>query len=600
MRFLSTLIASTLGVLIAFGLLFFLFILFIVALSLTADQQPTVASGSVLVIELAGEIPEVATDDPLARAFGDEPVFDLRDFTGALRKAASDDRIEVVWLQVKGVDASWAMLQEMRTALLEFRASGKRVIASADDYMMGEAEYFVASAADEVYASKESLFEFNGFVVTVEFYKGLLDKLEVEPQVVRVGSFKSAVEPFLRADLSPENETQLRELLEDQNEVFLQAVSEARGLSTELLQEIATQKPILTAHAALDAGLLDGLAYRDEVEDRLEELLEIEDEDELATIAITNYGRIPLSDVGIETSGEGEVAIVYAEGAIVSGRTDDDPFGNATGIGAETFIEAMEEARTSERVKAVVLRINSPGGSASAADAMWRAIERTAAEKPVVVSMGGVAASGGYWIATAADTILVDPLTITGSIGVFFTLFDASGLFENKLGITFDEVSTSPYANLFSLVDELSPGERALVQQAADDMYETFLQRVAAGRGLSTERVAEAAEGRIWTGRRAVELDLADLVGDLEDAIEVAGAMADLGEGPYRTRVLPRPKTVLEQITTSLNARAAGVWLDLRATPAERVLLRQAQAVRQLFEDHATVQARLPVTLRIH
>lgn len=599
MRFLSTLIASTLGVLLAMGLVFFIGLLFVFALVASADQTPRVESGSVLVVELAGDVPEVAVDDPFARAFGGGARYDLLDLTSALRKAAADDRIDAVWLQVRGMSASWATLQEIRAALLAFKETGKPIVASSDDYMMDEGDYFVASTADSVFASPEALFELNGFFVAVEFYKNLLDKLDVEPQVVRAGRFKSAVEPFLREDLSPENAEQLTALLQDQNEAFLAAVAESRGLAADTLRRLIEERALITTDGAYAAGLLDGLLYRDQVVDALRRRLGYEDDDELRQVRLSSYARVPASQAGLEPTGDGEVAIVYATGTITSGRSSDDPFSGMATVGAETFNEAMRSARESDAVKAVVLRIDSPGGSASAADAMWREIRLTADEKPVVVSMGGVAASGGYWIATAADTIVADPLTITGSIGVFYTLFDVGGLFENKLGVTFDVLKTSPYADALSGLRPLTEPERALLQHSADRTYATFLERVSRSRGLDVAAVDSVAQGRVWTGRQAHALGLVDVLGDLRTAVALAAERAGLGDGPYRTRVLPRPRTTLEQLADAMNARAAGAWLRLNTTPAERAFLDQARTLRRLLADHGTVQARMPFTVRV-
>ena len=601
MRFLSTLLASTLGTLLALGLTVFVFFLFVFAVALSSDGTPSVADGSVLVMELDGPIPEVAADDPFAEAFGGRPSYDLRDVTLALRKAAADERVEAVWLQTKGVSASWATLQEIRTALADYRESGKLLFASSDDYAMNEASYYLASAADSVFAAPQAIFEFNGFATTLAFFQGTLERLEVEPQIIRAGKYKSAVEPFIRDDLSPENEEQLTALLNGVNTHFMQAVSESRGLSAESLRSTASDAALLTAEGARAAGLLDGLLFRDEVADLLRERLGgYEPEDDLRSIDLGDYARVPASEAGLETGSDGKVAVVYAQGQIVSGESETPLFGNSpASLGAETFGEAMREARDDEDVSAVVVRINSPGGSASASDAMWRAIELTADEKPVIVSMGDVAASGGYWMATAADTIMADPLTITGSIGVFGLLFDASGFFNDKLGVTFDGVRTSPYADLFSGLRPLSEPERRLFEDFVDDTYQAFLEKVAASQGLTTAEVDSLAQGRVWSGEDALRVGLVDTLGTLGDAIALAARQAGLEDGTYRTLVLPRPKTVFEQLAESMNARATRLWMRWRTTPVERAFLEQRRALEQLVREHGTAQARLPMEITI-
>ncbi|MEX0747835.1 MAG: signal peptide peptidase SppA, partial [Rhodothermales bacterium] len=537
--------------------------------------------------------------DPLMQALASEPGYDLRGVVASIDQAAADDRIEAIWLQIRAVQSPWSSLQEIRSALLRFKESGKPIYASSDDYMMAEAEYYVASAADSVFANEQAMFEFNGFYMTLEFYQGLLEKLEVEPQIIRAGKFKSAVEPFIREDLSPENEAQLTAILDTQNDEFMQAVAESRGLSADSLKARASNEAILTATSAFDAGLLDGLLYDDQVRDIIKRRLGVEEDDDLEAVSMESYTRVPPSDAGLDVNRDGDIAIVYAEGAIVSGESSQgSPFSGAV-LGAETLAKAMREARENEDVKAVVLRINSPGGSASASDAMWREIKLTAEKKPLVVSMGSLAASGGYWIATAGETIVADPLTITGSIGVFALLMDVSGLFENKLGITFDGIRTSPYADIFSGVRPLSEAEQAMLGHFVDETYDDFVQRVAESRGIDPAQVDSIGQGRVWTGRDALDIGLVDTLGSLKNAVEIAARKAELGDGPYRVRILPRPKTFFEQLSESLNAKATSAWMRITGSPLEEAVLRQARTLAAAAEGSGEVQARLMYEVRV-
>ncbi|MFQ5569334.1 MAG: signal peptide peptidase SppA [Rhodothermales bacterium] len=594
MRFFSTLLASILGTLLALGLVFFIGFLFLMALAASSSTTPVVRSGSVLVLNLAGPIPEQVSDDPFAQAFGGEAPFDLYDLKRALQKAAVDDRIDGAWLQLRGVSASWGTLQEIREALLAFKESGKPLIASSDEYMMAEDEYFLASATDSVFASPEAFFEFNGFYMDVMFFKEMLDKLDVEAQIVRAGKFKGAVEPFFREDLSEANKTQLSALLESHNSVFLDAVADSRGRPAPEFQRLIEQQASLTTAEAYDTGLLDGLLFEDQVANVLKERLGLDEEDKLRRVGIKAYARVPASEAGLKTGNKGEIAVVYAVGTILSGKS-------ASGIlGSVTFNKAMREARESKRVKAVVLRINSPGGSASASDAMWREISLTAAEKPVIVSMGDVAASGGYWIATAADTIVADPQTITGSIGVFSLFFDLGTFLESKIGITTDGVRTSTYADMFSGMRPLSDDERAVLQRSTDATYRSFLKKVADSRGLDVAEVDSIGQGRVWTGAQALEIGLVDILGDMDTAIRIAAERAGLDEGTYRTRLLPKPRTFMDDLNDALSAGLAHTWQRLHTTPVERTLVRQMQLLEQLVEMQGTVQARLPMDLRIH
>lgn len=594
MRFFSTLVASVLGSLIALGFVIFLGFLFLMALAATSETAPMVRAGSVLVVNLSGAIPEQVSHDSFNQAFSGEPAFDLYDVKGALQKAAADDRIDGVWLQLHGVLADWATLQEIRAALVAFKASGKPLIASSGEYTMAEDEYFLASAADSVFASPEAFFEFNGLYLEVTYFQGLLEKLDVEPQIVRAGKFKAAVEPLLRDDLSDENEEQLAALLASQNSVFLDAIAESRGRAATDVQRLTEDPAFITATEAYDAGLLDGLLFEDQVEAIFKKRLGREEDDGLRQVSIASYVRVPASEAGIETGHEGEIAVVYAVGTIMSGSSS----GSGV-VGSATFNKAMQEARENDRVNAVVLRINSPGGSAAASDAMWREIALTADEKPVVVSMGDLAASGGYWIATAADTIVANPQTLTGSIGVFGVLFNLGPMLDNKLGITTDNVRTSAYADMFSGMRALSEPEHALLQHAIETTYQQFLQKVAESRRLDVAAVDAIAQGRIWTGQQALDLGLVDVLGDLDTAIEIAAERAGLDEGTYRTRRLPRPKTFMEEVNEALSARVAQTWHGLRATPAERALVRQVRLLEEFIEMHGTVQARLPMEISI-
>jgi protease-4 len=601
MRFLSTLAASVLGTLIALVALFLLLLFFFFALSLSASQTPQVQPGSVLVLPIDGPLPERVANDPFAQAFAEAPQYDLRDVQTALRNAARDDRIQGVWLRIKGTSAGWGTLEDVRAALLAFRErSGKPVYASSADFGMREREYFLASAADSVFAAPVSSFEWNGFASTQLFFADALDRLDIEPKIVRVGEFKSAVEPFLRSDLSEENRMQLNALLENQNERLKTVVAKQRGIDAALLESLADESAVLDAEGALDAGLLDALYYDHEVLDLFREGAAFTPGQSVPQVDVSDYAQVPASEANVSFTGSGNVAVVYAEGGIVSGDTE-DPFGNSSqSIGSETFIDAMASARTSSSAKAVVVRINSPGGSASASEVMWHAVERTAQEKPVIVSMGDVAASGGYYIAAGADSILAQPTTITGSIGIYGILFNARAFFEDRLGVTFDQVSTSPLADLTSVVEPFSDREQRLLEQTLDRKYETFLQRVADGRGMDVEAVDDVARGRVWAGQDALAAGLVDRLGGLDEAIAVAGKAGGLGDGPYRTRILPRPKTFFEALNSEFSSQAARAWMRWTASDWEQRMWSQFRGLRSVLEHQGTAQARLPFSIEIN
>ena len=591
MRFFSTFLAATLGTLVALGLLFFFGVLVVVALATAGDGEPAVPRGAVLTLDLSGPLPELGADDPLAEAFGATPALDLARIRTALRLAAADRRIRGVWVRTDGLGAGWASLEEVRGALERFRASGKPVVASGSGAGLDEAAYFVLSAADSVYAPPLSPFEFNGFRLEVEFYKRALDRFSLTPVVVRAGSFKAAVEPFLREDLSPENRLQLQALLDDQNAVFTAAVARSRKTTAARLDTLMAAAPLLDAEGARAAGLLDGVLDDHEVEARLKRRLGLTPNENLRTISARAYARTSPGAAGVEL-GAGEIAVVYATGTIVEGEsgTSANPLFGGDVVGDETFAAAMDEAREDDAVKAVVLRVNSPGGSVSASESMRRAVARAAAVKPVVVSMGDYAASGGYWIATPADTLLASPLTLTGSIGVFALLIDPRGLFRDRLGVTFDAVETAPYAGLGTRAP--SEAERALLQRSVDTTYARFLTLVARSRGLPVARADSLGQGRVWTGRAARRNGLVDREGDLRAALAVAARRAGLDAETVRLRVLPRPKTTLERLT----ARMDGALARLTASPVDALGQAWSEALRAL---DGRAQALLPARLTI-
>ncbi len=598
MRFFTQVLASAVGALLAIGVVLIgglLIPMIILSLFSTGKKPPTIREHSVLALKLTGMIPERRVEDPFATLFMPVRPISLAEIRRTLREAARDERIDVLYLEPRFLLTGWATLDEVRNELLAFKRAGKTIVAYAGTDGMGEKEYYLASVADEIYAPPEAFFELNGFYLTVEFYKDLLDKLEVHPQVIRAGAFKSAVEPFVRDTLSRENALQLSELIQTQHTVFRDSVASRRDMEYTRLEALI-QEGIFTAREAVEVGLIDSLFYKDQVEERL--LALSGQEKKVREVSAGDYYR----SLGIGHIAENDVVVIYAEGAIVSGvsRNDPDPIFGGAVMGAETIVRELRRARESERVRAVVLRINSPGGAITAADAIWREARRLADVKPLVVSMGDVAASGGYYIATPADTIVAEPLTITGSIGVFSLFFDISDFFEDKIGIDFDVLKTAPHADMLSGLRPLLPSERAKLHRQTEQYYMDFLQRVSEGRGLSLEEVARIAEGRIWTGVKARELGLVDVLGGLTDAVRIAAEMAGLEEGAYRVREWPRPKTFLERLSAYGQVRARSLYYRYLASDAERRAARWAQYLAGLREWHGRVQMRLPFRLHVY
>lgn len=553
-----------------------------IASSFSSVQVP-VASESVLTLRLSGPIEEYGISDPTYELFDLPQPTSLAQISGALEKAANDDRIKAVWLKPQGVIAGWPTLAEVRQSLLEFKESGKPVIASTSgDLAMRESDYFLATAADSIYAAPGSFFEFNGLSLSVLFFKGLLEKLNIEPTVLRVGTYKGAVEPYTREDLSRENREQLAAILENWSQLLTSTTAEARNMSEEHVMNLIQAGTILTTEDALEADLLDGLLSEETVRTRLQKWVEVDEH--LRTTSLSSYASSSSSG---SSSHSDAIGVMIASGTIISGNSSDrNGF-----LGATTFEKSMRSFRENDNVKAVVLRIDSPGGSATASEAMWQAIKETSTEKPVVVSMGDMAASGGYWLATAGDTILASPHTLTGSIGVFGMHLSMGRMMETKLGITYDHVSTSDFADMFSGMRPLRDAERALFERALGQIYTKFLERVAESRDMTVDAVDAIGQGRIWTGEAALNAGLVDQLGDLDDAIEIAAEMAGLEKDQYRIRRLPRPRTLMDQYLDLFMIGIRSVF----ESPIEAQLRTEARLLEEVVRLHATPIARFPL-----
>lgn len=563
------------------------FILIIVAVStLGKESEVAVLQNSVLHVTLNHEITERTIPNPLEGL--DVPgltmtsSLGLDDIVQRLRAAATDDRIKGIYLDLSATSASFATLQEIRDALLAFKEeSGKFVVAYSDGY--SQRAYFIASAADEVYLHPEGDILFNGLVSQVMFFKGALDKLGIEMQVVKVGTFKSAVEPFILERMSDENREQVSSFVGSIYENFLADIAASRDIHPDTLFTIADKMLVESPQDAVDARLVDGLKYKDELLDELRSRLEMDEDSDIRTVSLAKYKPT----VTASTSRD-RVAVVYAVGDIVMGE------GSDAQIGSDRISRELRRVRRDERVKAVVLRVNSPGGSALASDVIWREVELTRQEKPIVVSMGDVAASGGYYIAAAADSIFAQPNTITGSIGVFGLIPNMQGLMNDKLGISFDQVKTGEHADFLMNIDRpLTAEEEAILQRSVDRVYDTFVKRVADGRDISTAQVDSVGQGRVWTGEQAIGLGLVDRLASLDESIQAAAAMARLED--YRLVKYPAIKQPFEGLFSS-SAERISTWFAKRELQEHyRVYEQMKSAVSQ-----SGIQARIPYTFEIY
>ncbi len=563
----------------------------LVLVSSTRSSTIEIDRDSVLVFDLAAPISDKRAPAGFEEIFSgndDEPTpLTLRQTIEAVDAAAKDKRISGLFIDGSNGNstAGLATLQEVREALMRFRESGKPILAY--DVDGGERDFYLASVADTVVFNPLGGLEFNGFSARQAFFAGALEKYGIGVQVVRAGRFKSAVEPFVRQDLSPENREQLQALLGDLWQETVSAIAARRGTSATELQAIADEQGVLLPEAAKAAGLVDAVEHYDGILARLREMTGTDaDATSFPRMSLRRYAEA--ADV-LDSNSDSDrtVAVVYAEGNIVGGS-------GSQAIGGDRYAKIIRRLRQDETIKAIVLRVNSPGGSATASDVLLREILLAKETKPIVVSMGDVAASGGYWIATGANSIFATPSTITGSIGVFGLLTDIQQL-ANDNGITWDGVKTAELADLGTLSRPKTEAELARYQASVDRIYELFLEKVAAARSLSKERVAELAQGRVWSGSDALEVGLVDRIGGLDEAIAHAAEIADLGND-WKVREYPRLQNFEERLRQRLTGEEDA---SLALAPGEVRQIWQTWKVLQESGRSREVQARMPFTLVI-
>lgn len=519
--------------LVVFSLLA-VFFLVSMAGGLAAKDKPRIASNSVIVLDLAQHYREQVTQNPLAILSSNQSdVPGLYDVIRLLKLAKADKNIAGIYIIANTNPNGFAASDEIRNALKDFKSGGKFVMAHGD--IMTQSAYSVANIAGKIYVSPQGYLEWDGYSVELAFVKGTLDKLDIEPQIFYAGKFKSATEPFRAAEMTPENELQTSVWLNDLYSDFLVKTAEVRKKDTASLHRLANEAAIQTANDAVTNGLVDGVKYDDELKDEIKTNLGIGKYDRINFITINTY----YAASNIRKRSGDKIALIYAEGNIVDGKSEE-------GIGGETYRNLVRKARLDRSIKAIVLRVNSGGGSAMASEAIWRELALAKHEKPVIVSFGDVAASGGYYIACAADSIFALPTTITGSIGVFGIIPNMQSFFKNKLGITFDGVKTSPYADAGAIYRPLNEPEKKMVQASVDLIYTTFKQRVAEGRKRDTTYIDSIAQGRVWTGLKAKDIGLIDRFGGIEDAIVAAAAKAGLTD--YSVREYPEPQSIFDKI----------------------------------------------------
>lgn len=579
---------------------------FFAALSFMGEKTVAVEQGSYLVFDLSANITDApAPFDPTslvdALSGGGEPDrLQLRPLIAALEAAQTDSRIAgllmVGEMTPSGVGSGFAALKEVREALLAFKASGKPVIAYLEQASLRE--YYLASVADELVLDPYGLLYLPGLAAQPMFFAGALEKFGVGVQVTRVGKYKSAVEPFTRSDLSPESRQQYESLLGDIWGDLRNDMAVGRNLSPEAVQAVVDAEGIIRPERALEAGLISRTGYRDEVIAQLKVATGVAESTESFTqIGLADYLGVQNLDTGpapagdaVEAGGSGRIAVVYAEGDIVDGE------GSPTDVGGVRFARELRRLRQDDQVKAIVLRVNSPGGSASASEHIQRELRLARETKPVIVSMGSYAASGGYWIGAYGNRIFAEPTTITGSIGVFGVHFDVQELANERFGVTWDSVNTGRFADSFGITRPKTPEELAVMQGLVDWVYDQFLAKVSEGRKLDREVVEEIAQGRVWSGSEALKLGLVDELGGIQDAIAYAAGQAGLSAG-YRVVEYPRQKAFAEALAEYIEGFSPATRTGAATGLVEKVSEQLSQLER--FNDPRGIYVRLPVDLRL-
>lgn len=542
-NFLKILLGSCLGTLLALGALVAIGFSVIGGLAASSQEKPTLEANSILTLDLEG-LPELSgnsqSGDPFASLSGEEQL-GLHDVVRAIENATNDDDIKGIFLNDGVIDVPFTTLRTLRQAIDDFRASGKFVVSYSPYY--SQSAYYLASVSDEVYVGPLGVVDFRGLGAEIPFLKNALDQAGIKFEIFYAGDYKSATEPLRRTSISPENREQTKEFLEDLFGSMLGDIAASRNIDPTQLRSAASNMTGWRDQEAVDAGLIDGIRYRTEIDELLHDKVGFEQDEELKTIDISRYFTARLEKL---RGGDDEVAVLVAEGGIVDGA------GGLGSIGDKKYVNEIEKLAEDDDVKAVVLRVNSGGGSASASENIWYAVEQLKATgKPVVVSMGDYAASGGYYMAAAADSIYAEPTTITGSIGVFLTFPIVKELMEDKIGINFDTVNTAANANAFSPFRDMGEDEKQLLNQRTQSIYGTFLSRVAEGRGIPIERVREIAGGRVYSGIRAREIGLIDHFGGLDAAIAAAARLAGMDDDydlAYYPEIRPAWELFLEEL----------------------------------------------------
>ena len=591
-NFFKILLGSCLGTVLALVLLAVIGVSVVSGLAASGTEKPTVEANTILTLDLQA-LPELTGNSADASPFpalNGEEAPGLHDVIRAIRRASTDDDIKGIYLNDAVAGVPFTSLRSLREAIAEFRAQGKFVVSYSPYY--SQSAYYLGSVADEIYVGPLGVIDFRGLGAEIPFLKTALDKAGIKFEIFYAGDYKSATEPLRRTSISPENREQTKKFLGDLFGVMLTDISASRNIDTAQLRAAAGNMTGWKDQQAVDAGLIDGIRHRSEIDQLLHEKIGLDQDEKLVTIDIARYFAARLKKLD---GGDDEVAVLVAEGSIVDGA------GGLGSIGDKKYVNEIEKLAEDDDVKAVVLRVNSGGGSASSSENIWYAIERLKETgKPVVVSMGDYAASGGYYISAAADSIFAEPTTITGSIGVFLTFPIVKELMEDKIGINFDTVNTARNANAFSAFRDMSEEEKQLLNQRTQSIYGTFISRVSDGRKLPVERVREIAGGRVYSGIEAKQLGLIDQFGDLDAAVASAARLAGLGgEDDHTVAYYPKLKPAWEIFLEDLMGESDDNQVVAKAL--KRQLGSETYEHFELLRDMTKAQgpqARLPLVIK--
>lgn len=550
--FTKYMLATITGIFASAIILIIIFFMMIGSMVAKSSKEVVVKDNTILHLKLEQQIVDRGSKNPMENfdymSFKATPQLGLNDILKAIDNAANDERIRGIYIESSTVGSGAATLEEIRLALKKFKESGKFIISYNESY--SQKGYYLASVSDKILLNPEGAMEWFGMRSEVMFFKDALKKLGVEMQIIRHGKFKSAVEPFMYDRMSPENREQILTYIGSIWNHWVDNISVSRDISVEELNKLADNLSIRNAKTAVEFGLIDSLVYKDQVIDLLKGLTDTKLSKDINSISLAQYAKVKLPQKKGKGFVKDKIAVVYASGEIVMGDNSE------SSIAGEHFARTLREARRDSSVKAIVLRVNSPGGSALASELIWREMTLAREVKPVIVSMGDVAASGGYYIAAPADYIVANPTTITGSIGVFGTIPNVKEALNKKLGITVDVAKTNKHADISTIYRPLTAEERAMIQLGVEEVYTTFIGHVAEGRNMTTEQVDEIGQGRVWSGINAIGINLIDEFGGLQRAIDIAAERAGLED--YRISELPKQKdpfeTLLKQFSGEVKA----------------------------------------------